>query len=82
MTVYKAFRNFIIALAIVAIIVTGSLIGFSAYKIYDYTQNSQYVVSKLGSSGEEVKNIQKSFPLSVFTAVRSTEFTEIILKAQ
>ena len=30
MTVYKAFRNFIIALAIVAIIVTGSLIGFSA----------------------------------------------------
>ena len=59
MTVYKAFRNFIIALAIVAIIVTGSLIGFSVYKIYDYTQNSQYVVSKLGSSGEEVKNIQK-----------------------
>ena len=46
MTVYKAFRNFIIALAIVALIVTGSLIGFSAYKIYDYTQNSQYVVSK------------------------------------
>ena len=38
MTVYKAFRNFIIALAIVGIIVTGSLIGFSAYKIYDYTQ--------------------------------------------
>ena len=38
---------------------TGSLIGFSVYKIYDYTQNSQYVVSKLGSSGEEVKNIQK-----------------------
>ena len=59
MTVYKAFRNFIIALAIVALIVTGSLIGFSVYKIYDYTQNSQYVVSKLGSSGEEVKNIQK-----------------------
>ena len=59
MTVYKAFRNFIIALAIVGIIVTGSLIGFSVYKIYDYTQNSQYVVSKLGSSGEEVKNIQK-----------------------
>ena len=59
MTVYKAFRNFIIALAIVGIIVTGSLIGFSAYKIYDYTQNSQYVVSKLGSSGEEVKNNKK-----------------------
>ncbi len=59
MTVYKAFRNLIIALAVVGIIVTGSLIGFSVYKIYDYTQNSQYVVSKLGSSGEEVKNIQK-----------------------
>ena len=40
MTVYKAFRNFIIALAIVGIIVTGSLIGFSAYKIYDYTQTA------------------------------------------
>ncbi len=61
MTVYKAFRNFIIALAIVGIIVTGSLIGFSAYKIYDYTQNSQYVVSKLGSSGEEVKIFKKAF---------------------
>lgn len=61
MTVYKAFRNFIIALAIVGIIVTGSLIGFSVYKIYDYTQNSQYVVSKLGSSGEEVKTFKKAF---------------------
>jgi len=29
MTVYKAFRNLIIALAIVGIIVAGSLIGFS-----------------------------------------------------
>ena len=29
MTVYKAFRNFIIALAIVALIVTGSLIKFT-----------------------------------------------------
>jgi hypothetical protein len=48
MTVYKAFRNLIIALAIVGIIVAGSLIGFSAYRIYDYAQNSQYVVSKLG----------------------------------
>ena len=66
MTVYKAFRNFIIALAIVGIIVTGSLIGFSAYKIYDYTQNSQYVVSKLGSSGEEVKKYSKKAFLSRF----------------
>ena len=33
MTVYKAFRNLIIALAIVGIIVAGSLIGFSAYRI-------------------------------------------------
>lgn len=59
MTVYKAFRNLIIALAIVGIIVTGSLIGFSAYRIYDYAQNSQYVVSKLGSTGDEVNKIQK-----------------------
>ena len=60
MTVYKAFRNLIIALAIVGIIVTGSLIGFSAYRIYDYAQNSQYVVSKLGSTGDEVNKIQKT----------------------
>ena len=59
MTVYKAFRNLIIALAIVGIIVPGSLIGFSAYRIYDYAQNSQYVVSKLGSTGDEVNKIQK-----------------------
>lgn len=59
MTVYKAFRNLIIALAIVGIIVAGSLIGFSAYRIYDYAQNSQYVVSKLGSTGDEVNKIQK-----------------------
>ena len=32
MTVYKAFRNFIIALAIVGIIVTGSLIAFRLIK--------------------------------------------------
>ena len=78
MTVYKAFRNFIIALAIVGIIVTGSLIGFSAYKIYDYTQNSQYVVSKLGSSGEEVKNIQKklsSLGLSSGSSSNNTEYS-------
>ena len=60
MTVYKAFRNLIIALAIVGIIVAGSLIGFSAYRIYDYAQNSQYVVSKLGSTGDEVNKIQKT----------------------
>ena len=70
MTVYKAFRNFIIALAIVGIIVTGSLIGFSAYKIYDYTQNSQYVVSKLGSSGSEVKKIQQKLKTRGVAALR------------
>ena len=62
MTVYKAFRNLIIALAIVGIIVAGSLIGFSAYRIYDYAQNSQYVVSKLGSTGDEVNKIHVYHP--------------------
>ena len=32
---------------------------FLAYRIYDYAQNSQYVVSKLGSTGDEVNKIQK-----------------------
>ncbi len=59
MTVYKAFRNFIISLWIVGIVVSGSIIGYSVYKIYDYKQQSEYVISKLGSSGDEVKNIQK-----------------------
>ena len=68
MTVYKAFRNLIIALAIVGIIVTGSLIGFSAYRIYDYAQNSQYVVSKLGSTGDEVNKIQKKLSSLGFRA--------------
>ena len=67
MTVYKAFRNLIIALAIVGIIVAGSLIGFSAYRIYDYAQNSQYVVSKLGSTGDEVSSCRYGFgPQGVF----------------
>ena len=59
MTVYKAFRNFIISLWIVGILVSGSIIGYGVYKIYEYKSQSEYVVSKLGSSGDEVKNIQK-----------------------
>lgn len=82
MTVYKAFRNLIIALAIVGIIVAGSLIGFSAYRIYDYAQNSQYVVSKLSSTGDEVNKIQKSFLRSAFITVRLTVFTVTIPKVR
>ena len=59
MTVYKAFRNFIISLWIVGILVSGSVIGYGVYKIYEYKSQSESVVSKLGSSGDEVKNIQK-----------------------
>lgn len=59
MTVYKAFRNFIISLWIVGILVSGSVIGYGVYKIYENKSQSEYVVSKLGSSGDEVKNIQK-----------------------
>lgn len=59
MTAYKAFRNFIITIAVVGVIVTGSLIGFATYHIYEYREKSEYTVSKLGSSGEEVKKIQQ-----------------------
>lgn len=58
MTVYKAMRNFIIALAVVGIIVCGSLFGFAAYGIYEYSESAP-AVSKLGSSGDEVRQIQK-----------------------
>lgn len=59
MTVYKAFRNFIIAITIVGLIVAGSIFGYASYRIYEAESESTYVVSKLGSSGEEVKKIQQ-----------------------
>ena len=58
MTVYKAFRNFYIFLIAFAIIVGAGAAGFAAYELY-YKDESVYVTSKYGSTGEEVRRIQQ-----------------------
>ena len=58
MTVYKAFRNFYIFLIAFAIIVGAGTAGLAAYELF-YKEESVYVTSKYGSTGDEVKKIQK-----------------------
>lgn len=60
MTVYKAFKNvFSIFLAIV-IILSGCVLGGVGYYIYDKAHSeSVYTLSKYGSTGDEVKSIQR-----------------------
>lgn len=58
MTVYKAVRNGIIALIIASIALGAGLIGFISYEVYS-NKNSSYAVSRLGSTGSEVKSIQQ-----------------------
>ncbi|MCM1114934.1 MAG: spore cortex-lytic enzyme [Clostridium sp.] len=60
MTVYKAIRNFLSVLLALVIIIVGCAAGGIGYMIYsNHNQESAYIVSKLGSSGEEVKSIQR-----------------------
>lgn len=60
MTVYKAFRNFYIFLISFAIIVAAGVSGFAVYNIVEnHNRDSVYALSKYGSTGTEVKNIQK-----------------------
>lgn len=60
MTVYKAFKNlFSIFLALV-IILSGCVLGGVGYYIYEKSHdNSIYTLSKYGSTGDEVKSIQR-----------------------
>ena len=58
MTVYKAFRNFYIFLLVVAIAAGGTMAGIAGYELY-YKENAVYAVSRYGSSGDEVRRIQK-----------------------
>lgn len=58
MTVYKAFRNFYIFLIVFAIVAGVGAAGFAAYELY-YKEESSYVTSKYGSTGEEVRKIQQ-----------------------
>ena len=60
MTVYKAFKNFIAVFIALAIIAGGAAIGGVAYHaISDNSQGSSYAVSRLGSTGSEVRTIQQ-----------------------
>lgn len=60
MTVYKAFKNFIAVLLSLAIIITAGTVGGIGYLVYTKAhESSTYAVSKLGSTGDEVKSIQR-----------------------
>lgn len=60
MTVSKAFRNFNIFLISFAIIVCAGVSGFAVYNIIEnHNNHSVYALSKYGSTGSEVKSIQK-----------------------
>lgn len=60
MTVYKAIKNFFAVLIAVAIILGTGAIGGIGYAIYnDVHSEGTYAVSKLGSTGDEVKSIQR-----------------------
>lgn len=60
MTVYKALKNFIAVFTALAIIICAGAIGGLGYIAYSSSkEDSAYAVSKLGSSGDEVKSIQR-----------------------
>lgn len=58
MTVYKAFKNFYIFLIVLAVAVGAGTAGLAAYELY-YKDESVYVTSKYGSTGDEVRKIQQ-----------------------
>ena len=59
MTVYKAFKNFTAVITALAIIIGSAVAGGAGYLIYTQTAQTSYAVSKLGSTGDEVKSIQR-----------------------
>ena len=60
MTVYKAFRNFYIFLISFEVIVGAGVSGYAVYNIVEnHNRDSVYALSKYGSTGNEVKSIQK-----------------------
>lgn len=58
MTVYKAFRNFFITCIAFAVIICSAGVGTVAWAV-SRNENSTYAVSKYGSTGDEVKSIQR-----------------------
>ena len=59
MTVYKAFKNFTAVITALTIIIGSAVAGGAGYLIYTQTAQTSYAVSKLGSTGDEVKSIQR-----------------------
>lgn len=64
MTVYKAIKNFLavlLSISILAGILALAGLGYTIYnnKYNDEHENSTYALSKLGSTGDEVKSIQR-----------------------
>ncbi len=59
MTVYKAMKNFIAVLVAVAILVGGTVFGGIGYLAFSDNTESSYAVSRLGSTGSEVRSIQQ-----------------------
>lgn len=60
MTVYKAFRNFYVFLISLSVLLGAMAGGFTAYKICCREPDAVYAVSKYGSNGTEVKELQKN----------------------
>lgn len=58
MTVYKAFKNLYIFTLVLAIVIGVGAAGFAAYELF-YKDEAEYVTSKYGSTGDEVKKIQQ-----------------------
>lgn len=60
MTVYKAFKTFFAVLLCIAVITASCFGGYYCYQIMDgRNEKISYAVSKLGSTGDEVKSIQR-----------------------
>lgn len=59
MTVYKAMKNFIAVLVAAAILVGGTVLGGVGYLAFSDNTESSYAVSRLGSTGSEVRSIQQ-----------------------
>lgn len=58
MTVYKAFKRFFAVLMALVILAAGAGAGVVAYTVRQ-SRNSTYAVSKYGSTGDEVRSIQR-----------------------
>lgn len=58
MTVYKSIRNFIIAVLVLAIALVAGGVGLGIWYTA-HKEESSYALSKMGSTGDEVKRVQK-----------------------